>query len=56
MLREIATKYRLKMRGARRLSPPVGPSFIEELTRLNIKAGVLRQKLASFCRETPFAL
>jgi hypothetical protein len=31
MLREIATKYRLKMRGARRLSPPVGPRACRHL-------------------------
>jgi hypothetical protein len=29
------------------VSPPVDPSFIEELARLNKNAGVSRQKLAS---------
>jgi hypothetical protein len=45
MLGEIATKNQLKLRGERRMSPPVDPSFIEELARLNKNAGVSRQKL-----------
>jgi hypothetical protein len=56
MRREIATKIGVKIPGERRLSLPVCPDFIEELARLNIKAGVSRQNLASSCRESHFSI
>jgi hypothetical protein len=38
-------KSRRKSAQNARRAPPVYPSFIEEMTRLNIKPGVSRQKL-----------